>query len=103
MAIFDHGASSIYPNNLTVNLKEYADPNWELDIPCTMSAQKIPNPYKQNMQTMFKFTKSNLEDIFFNALDLRLAWFKKKCIFDAISFYPNKIKYNHPILKKIKV
>jgi hypothetical protein len=47
MAIFDNGASSSYPNNLTMKLKEYADPNWVLDIPCTMSAQRIPNPYKK--------------------------------------------------------
>jgi hypothetical protein len=45
MANFCHGASSSYPNNLTMNLKEYVDPNWKLDVPCTMSAQKITNPY----------------------------------------------------------
>ena len=46
-------------------IKEYTDPNWELDIPCTMSAKRIQNPYKQNMKTMFDFTKNNLKDIFF--------------------------------------
>ena len=75
MAFFYHGASSSYPNNLTRNLKEYADPNREVDIPCTMSAQRIPNLYKQIMHTMFKFTKKKLEDKLFYASDLRLSWF----------------------------
>ena len=64
-AIFDHVASCSYrimPNNFTINLKEFADPNWDSDVPSTMSAEIIPGPYKQNMQTFFKFTKNNLED-----------------------------------------
>ena len=51
-AIHDHGASCSYtiiPNNLTVNLKECVGPNWDSNIPCTMSAEKTPGPYKQNM------------------------------------------------------
>jgi len=59
-AILDHGAScnyTIIANNLTVNLKEFADLNWELDIPSTMSAENIIGLYKQNMQAMFKSTK----------------------------------------------
>ena len=35
-AILDHGASSSYtitPNNITVNLKEFADPNWDSEVP----------------------------------------------------------------------
>jgi hypothetical protein len=83
-----------------LNLKEYAHPNWDLDIPCTMSAEKIPGPYKQNMQTMFKFTRNNLEDIFFNASDLRLSWFTKEGISDTISFYPNQIRFFSPDIKE---
>jgi hypothetical protein len=59
-AILDHGASCSYtiiPNNFTINLKDFADPNWDSDIPSTSSADNIPSPYKQNMQAMFKFTK----------------------------------------------
>ena len=48
-----------------MNLKECVDPNWNSDIPSTISNDNILGPYKQNMQTMFKFTKSNLEDVFF--------------------------------------
>ena len=61
-AILKHGASCIYAiiaNNFIVNLKEFADPNWDLDIPSTMPVENIPGPYKQNMQTMFKFTRNN--------------------------------------------
>ena len=47
-----------------MNLKEFADPNWELEIPSEMLAENITCPYKQNMQAMFKFTKNNLEDMF---------------------------------------
>ena len=75
MAFVYHGASSSYPNSLTVNLKEYVDSNWELDIPCTMLAQKILNQYKQNMQSMFKFTKKYFGGYIFNASNLRLSWF----------------------------
>ena len=86
MAIFDHGASSSYPNNLTVTFKEYAHPHWDSHIPCTMSTEKISGPYKQNMQTMFKFTKNNLEDMFINASDLSLSWFTKEGIFLQFHF-----------------
>jgi len=44
-ATLDYSAScnyTIIANNLTVNLKEFADPNGELDIKCTMSDQGIP-------------------------------------------------------------
>jgi hypothetical protein len=80
-AILDHGASSSYtitPNNFTVNLKEFADSNCDSDIPSTMSAEIIPSPYKQNMQTFFKFTKNNLEDMLFNASNSELVWFTKE-------------------------
>jgi hypothetical protein len=43
-AILDHGASCIYTivaNNLTVSLKEFANPNRVLDIPSTMLAENI--------------------------------------------------------------
>ena len=46
-AILDHGASCSYtiiPNTFTVNLKEFADSNWDSDIPSTMSAENIPSP-----------------------------------------------------------
>jgi hypothetical protein len=49
MSILDHGASCSYTiiaNNFTLNLKEFADPNWELDIPSTMPAENISSPYK---------------------------------------------------------
>ncbi len=61
-----------------MNLKEFVDPNWDLDIPSTMSAENIPGPYYQNMQTMLQFTKYNVEDMFFNASDSRLSWFSKR-------------------------
>ena len=38
-ATMDYGASwsyTIIANHLTLNLKEFADPNWESDIKCTM-------------------------------------------------------------------
>jgi len=44
--------------------------NWESNITCTLSDQRIPHPYKK-MQTMFKFTNNILEDMFFNASDCR--------------------------------
>ena len=53
-SILDHGASCSYrimPNNFTVNLKEFADPNWDSNVPSTMSAEIILGPYKQNMHT----------------------------------------------------
>jgi len=59
-SILDHGASCSYrimPNNFTVNLKEFADPNWDSDIPSTLSAEIIPSPYKQNMQTFLNSQK----------------------------------------------
>jgi hypothetical protein len=102
-AILDHGASCSYtiiPNNCTDNLKEFADPNWDSDIASTMSAENILGPYKQNMQTLFKLTKNNLEDMFFNALDSRLSWFIKVAIFDTISFYPNQIRFVSPNIKE---
>jgi hypothetical protein len=102
-AIPDHGASCSYTiisNNFTVNLKEFADPGWDSDIPSTMSAENIPGPYYQNMQTMFKFTENNLEDMFFNASDSRLSWFTKGGISDTISFYPNQIRFLSPTIKE---
>ena len=48
-ATLDYGASysyAIIANNLIVNLKEFAYPNWELDIKCTISDQRIPRSYK---------------------------------------------------------
>jgi hypothetical protein len=49
---------------------------------------------------MFKFTKYNFEDMFFNASDSRLSWFTKEGISDTNSFYPNQIGFYHPLLKK---
>ncbi len=46
----DYDASCIYTiiaNNLTRNLKEFVDPNWELDIKCTISDKKIPRSIKK--------------------------------------------------------
>jgi hypothetical protein len=40
-----------------------------------------------------KFTQTYLEDMFFNASDLRLSCFTKEGISDTISFYPNKINF----------
>ena len=88
------------PNNFTVNLKVFADLNWDSDVPSTMSAEIIPGPYKQNMHTFFKFTKNNLEDMFFNASDSELLWFTKGGIFDTISFYPNQIRFLSPTIKE---
>ncbi len=104
-ATLDHGASCscrIMPNNFTVNLKEFSDPNWDSEIPSTMSAEAIPGPYKQNMQTFFKFTKINLEDMFLNASDSELLWFLKGGISDTISFYPNQIRFLPPTIKENK-
>jgi len=47
-ATLDYGASCSYAiiaSNLIVNLNIFADPNWESDIPCTMSDQRIPRSY----------------------------------------------------------
>jgi hypothetical protein len=102
-AIHDHGASCSYtiiPNNFTINLKEFVDPNWDSDIPSTMSAENILGPYKQNMQTMFKFTIKKLEYLFFYASDSRFSWFAKGGISDTISFYPNQIRFLSPIIKE---
>jgi hypothetical protein len=55
-ATLDYGASCSYTitvNNLTVNLKEYADSNWDSDIICPISDQRIPRSLK--MQVVFKF------------------------------------------------
>ena len=63
----DNGASYSYTvtaNILTVNLKEYADPNWNLDIICSMSYQRIPRSYLKEMQIVFKY-KKKMEDVFF--------------------------------------
>ena len=49
---------------------------------------------------MFKFTKSNLEDMLFNARDSRLSWFAKEGISDTISFYPNQIGFLSPTIKE---
>ena len=60
-AILDHAANCSYrimPNNFTVHLKEFADPNWDLDVPSTMSAEIIPGPYTQNMETFFFIQKN---------------------------------------------
>ena len=68
--ILNHVAScsnKVIGNNFTVNLKEFADPNWDSYIPSTMSEENIPGPYYQNMQTMLQFTKNNVEDMFLNA------------------------------------
>ena len=81
-----------------MNLKEFTDPDWDSDIPSTMSAENIPGPYYQNMQTMFKFKKINLEDMFFYASNSRLSWFTKGCISDTISFYPNQISFLSPTI-----
>ncbi len=67
-----------------------------------MSAENIPGPYKQNMQTMFKFTKNNFEDMFLNASDSKLSWFTKGGISDTISFYPNQIRFLSPTIKENK-
>ena len=32
-------------NNFTVNLKEFADPDWDSDVSFTMSSENIPGPY----------------------------------------------------------
>ena len=104
-SIIDHGASCSYrimPNNFTVNLKEFADPNWDSDVPSTMSAEIILGPYKKNMQTFFKFTKNNLEDMFLNATDSELLWFTKGGISDRISFFPNQIRFLSPTIKENK-
>ena len=90
-AIRDHDAScsyTIFPNNLAFNLKEYAHPNWDSDIPCTMPTEKILGPYKQTMQTMFKLTRNNSEDMFVNASDLRLSCvvYKKKAFLIQFRF-----------------
>ena len=86
-----------------MNLKEYAHPNWDSDIPCKMPAEKIPGPYKQNMPTMFKFTRNTLKDMFFNASDLRLSWFTKEDISDTILFYPNQIRFLSPNITQNRV
>ena len=86
---------------LPVNLKEYADPNWESNITCTMSDQRIPRPYKK-MQTLFEFTKNIWKICFFCASDFGLTWFTKKGISDTISFYPNQIKFESPSIKENK-
>jgi hypothetical protein len=44
-ATLNYGAScsyTIFANNLIVNSIEFANPNWESDITCTMSNQRIP-------------------------------------------------------------
>ncbi len=68
-----------------------------------MLVENIPCPYKQNMQTMLRLTKSNLEDVFFNPSDSRLSWFTKEGIFDTIWFYPIQISFLSPTIKKKKV
>jgi hypothetical protein len=64
-----------------------------------MSAERILGPYKQNMQTMFKFTKNDLKDMFLNASNLRLSWFTKEGISNIISIYPNQIRFLSPNIK----
>ena len=54
------------------------------------------------MQTVFKYTKNNLEDMFFNALDLRWTWITKRVISDTISFCPNQMKLLPPATKEYK-
>jgi hypothetical protein len=49
-ATLDNGASCNYTvtaNILTVDLKEFADPNWDLDITCIMLDQRISRSYKK--------------------------------------------------------
>jgi len=84
-----------------VNLKEYAHPNWESNIPCTMLDQRIPRPYKNKKHIAFKFTQKNLEDIFFNA-SKTFSWFTKEGIFHTILFYPNQFKNVSPAIKETK-
>jgi hypothetical protein len=101
-AIPDHGAScshTIISHNFITNLKEFIDLSWESDIPSRMSAENIPGAYYQNI---FKFTKNNLEDMFFNPSDSRLSWFTKGGISDTISFYPNQIRFLSPSIKENK-
>ncbi len=91
-------------NNFTVNLKEFADPDWDSDIPSIiMSVENIPGPYYQNIHTMFKFTKKSLEDMFFNASDSKLSWFTKEGISEKNRFIQIKLTFYHPLLKKIEV
>ena len=91
----DYGASyryTIIASNLPVNLKELADPNWDSNIKCTMSDQRIPRSYKY-MLTVFEYTKNDLEDMFFNVSDSRWTWFTKDGISDKISFCPYHNKF----------
>ena len=55
-----NGASCSYTviaNILTVKLKEFANSNWDSGIICSMSYQRIPRSYFENMQNVFKYTK----------------------------------------------
>ena len=54
------------------------------------------------MQTVFKYTKHILEDMFFNASDSRWTWFTKDGVFNTISFCPNQIKILSPTIKENK-
>ncbi len=68
-ATLDYGASCMYTiiaNNLTTNLIEFGDPNWESNFKCTMMDQKILRIKK--MQNVFKSIKHNLEVFLFFSL-----------------------------------
>ena len=43
------------------------------------------------MQAEFKLTTNNLENVFFNASNLKGTWFTKDGISDIISFCPNQM------------
>ena len=45
------------------------------------------------MQNVFKYTKNKLENMLFNAPNVRWAWFTKDGISDKISFCPNQIRF----------
>ncbi len=53
------------------------------------------------MQTMFKFTKNNFEDIFL-CIRFKIVVVLKNGISDTISFYPNQIKFLLPNIKENK-
>ncbi len=56
----------------------------------------------KKMHIVFKYTKNNLEDMFFNASDLRWTWFTKDGISDTISFCPNQINFLLPTINENK-
>ena len=54
------------------------------------------------MHAEFKLTKNNLENVFFNASNLKGTWFTKDGISDIISFCPNQINFLSLIMKENK-